>query len=230
MTARRGSQRWRHAGSVRAGRFLLSASRQLSYTDAIALTFDDGPDPEFTPKVLAALSEADALASFFVVGERARDHPELVRELVARGHAVGSHSLNHRDVGRMSIPITTLVAEYRQARAIIEQTVGRPVKLFRPPYGNVDMRVAVAARVVGYRTWLWSVDTGDWTPDATVTSIVGRAGDVVGGDVVLLHDGIVDPANPAGANRTATVEAIPGIVEQARRRGLRLVTLPHPRA
>ena len=201
-----------------------AARRSMGDTNtAVALTFDDGPDPDFTPQVLDVLAELKATATFFVVGARAERHPEIVRRIVAQGHQLGSHSYAHPDLWTLSLP--EAIDEYRQGRRTIESIAERPVPLFRPPKGSMNLAQAAAMRMLGLHTWLWSVDPGDWRPDATVESIIGGIGDLGPGDVVLLHDAIERPIEPEATDRSATVAAVPAVVATARSRGLELVAL-----
>ncbi len=131
-------------------------------SDAVALTFDDGPDPRHTPAILEELRRLDALATFFLVGDRAAAHPDLVRRIVADGHAVGSHSGSHPDPWRLSL--RSLAREYRRGRTLVEQAAGRPVHLFRPPKGYIDLRGALAIGGARVTSWLWTVDARTGCP------------------------------------------------------------------
>lgn len=192
-------------------------------TDRVALTFDDGPDPVHTPAVLDRLRDVGAVATFFVVGERAARHPEIVRRILAEGHALGSHSWSHPEPWRLSAP--ALIADYRRGRAAVQRAAGRRTALFRPPKGFVDARGAVAMLAAGVRPWLWTIDGHDWLPDVRPDEIVGRLGDIAGGDVVLLHDAIEQPLAPSALDRSATVQAIGDIAALVAGRGLRFTTL-----
>lgn len=190
---------------------------------SVALTFDDGPDPTHTPLVLDELARLDVRATFFVVGERAREHPELVRRLLDEGHAVGSHSASHPDP--WTLGTLALVGEYRAGRAHVEEIAGRRVDLFRPPKGHLDIRGALAIRIARLRPWLWTVDPEDWSPGITADELVARLSDLESGDVVLLHDGLESPLDASALDRTSTVAAIDPVVRRIRDRGLRPVTL-----
>jgi peptidoglycan-N-acetylglucosamine deacetylase len=190
---------------------------------AVALTFDDGPDRRHTPAILEELRRLNAVATFFLVGHRAAAEPELVRRIVAEGHAVGSHSCSHPDPWQLSL--RALAREYRQGRALVEQAARRPVRLFRPPKGYIDLRGAVAISGARVTPWLWTLDADDWVPDVTSTQIVESVADLRGGDVVLLHDAIESPLAPSSIDRSATCAALAGIVALARARQLELVTL-----
>ena len=203
--------------SVRARRGLPGAD------DAVALTFDDGPDPDFAPAFLDELRRLEVVATFFVVGHRARARPDLVRRAVDEGHAVGSHSDTHPEP--WTVPLGALTRDYRRGRQAAEGALGRPVRLFRPPKGYLDGSGAAAMLGAGVRPWLWTVDPGDWQPEITAKEIVAGLDGLRGGDVVLFHDAIEGPLAPSALDRSATLAALPAIADLARSRGLRFTTL-----
>jgi peptidoglycan/xylan/chitin deacetylase (PgdA/CDA1 family) len=190
---------------------------------AVALTFDDGPDPVYTVTVLDELARLGIHATFFLVGQNARAHPELVRRMLADGHAVGSHSDSHPDPWRLDV--RELTREYRRGRAAVEQAAQQPVRLFRPPKGHVDGKGAVAMLSARVRPWRWTIDSHDWTPDVNVGDILERVSNVRAGDVVLLHDAIRGPIAPSALDRSATCAVLPKIAENVRGRHLRFATL-----
>lgn len=192
--------------------------------DAVALTFDDGPQPGSTDRILDVLAELDVRATFFCVGRNAEAHPDLVRRMRSEGHAVGSHSYTHPTPG--DIPITRLAREYARGRRVVADILGYDPALFRPPHGHLTPTSAVMVRGQRLAPWLWTVDPEDWRPGVTRDHIQAVAGRATGGDVVLLHDWIEQPWAPAALDRSATVAALPGIVRAVRGRGLRLDRLP----
>jgi len=189
----------------------------------VALTFDDGPDPVHTVRILDELGRLGTAATFFVVGESAREHPELVRRMLAEGHAVGSHSASHPEPWRLRP--RELALEYRRGRALVEEAAGRRLRLFRPPKGHVDGRGAAAMLSARLRPWLWTIDPGDWEPGASAAEIVSASSGLSAGDVVLLHDAIKGPLAPSALDRSATCAALPALVQMARERGLSFATL-----
>lgn len=198
------------------------AGRRLSPTvPAVALTFDDGPHPESTPAVLDALAAHGAVATFFCVGRRVQEHPELVHRMVAEGHSVGSHSQTHRVGG---LPAAEVLADYADGRAALEQVLGRPAPLFRPPHGWLDARTAWGLRRAGLRSWLWTVDPRDYQPGTGSADISRVVGSCEAGDVVLMHDALEEAEEGAPA-RSVVVEALPDVIGALRGRGLTLVTL-----
>ncbi|WP_086845578.1 polysaccharide deacetylase family protein [Amycolatopsis kentuckyensis] len=173
--------------------------------DTVALTFDDGPYPETTPALLAALD--GTRATFFLWGEHAEAHPSLVRAIAAAGHAIGNHTWTHPR-------LTTLSAvargeEVRRTQDLLAELTGARPVLFRPPYGDTGPAVAETVAAQGLSEVLWSVDTRDWA-GCSADEIVAAAGDAQPGGVVLMHEG-----------RPATVEAVPRILAALAARGLR---------
>jgi peptidoglycan/xylan/chitin deacetylase (PgdA/CDA1 family) len=202
---------------------LVSVRHRVDQQRAVALTFDDGPNPDHTPLVLDTLERLGIVATFFLVGRHVRAHPALVRRILAAGHAVGSHSESHPDPWTVSWP--QLVSDYRRGREAVEAVTGERVRLFRPPKGYVDGRGAIAMLAAGVRPWLWTKDPGDWQPDVTPDAILLSLGELEGGDVVLLHDGSERPLAPSALDRSATVACLPGIADRARAAGLHFTTL-----
>jgi peptidoglycan/xylan/chitin deacetylase (PgdA/CDA1 family) len=209
----------RVAGALRWRAYLaqarLAGAERRSPVPAIALTFDDGPDPDSTPAVLDLLASHDAVATFFCVGYRARQHPGLVRRIAEAGHAVGSHSETHRVTGLS--PRDTM-ADYLAGRRSLEDVLGRPVPLFRPPHGHLGWRGARALRGSGLRTWLWTVDPADYAPGTTAESAFRTLDTAAGGDVVLMHDGLEEGV-PGAPPRSLLLEYLPEALVALKRSG-----------
>jgi peptidoglycan/xylan/chitin deacetylase (PgdA/CDA1 family) len=182
----------------------------------VALTFDDGPHPEGTPAVLDALDAGGARATFFLVGEQVERHPEVAREIVRRGHAVGIHGQRHRNL--MRIPPPALERDLDAAAHVIDAVAGKRVTLYRPPYGIFTPAVVHSVRRRGWTPLLWSRWGRDWAAGATPASIALLAARALGdGDVILLHDS--DAYSVPGSWRN-TVGALPRILEAMAHRGL----------
>lgn len=163
-------------------------------TGEVALTLDDGPDPAATPSVLDALAARRVTATFFMIVEQAERYAEIVHRVVAAGHEVGLHGVDHRRLrGRPLNEVAAVLAEGRQRLASI---TGQPVRWFRPTYGAQDWRVHRAARRVGLDVAVWSGWGRDWIND-TEEVVADRAlqGTADGG-VLLLHDGHLDADEP----------------------------------
>ena len=184
---------------------------------AVALTFDDGPWPHTTQQMLTILSQRQAPATFFVVGRQVERYPELVHREVAAGMAIGSHSYRHpQPFDRL--PVARIRDEITQGRRTLVPLGIHPVG-FRPPGGAASPAVTAAAQELGDRTVLWSVDPADWQPGVASDQLVQRVlAAARPGAIVLLHDG--------GGNRSATVAALPAIIDGLRRLGLTLTVVP----
>ncbi|HEX4903832.1 MAG TPA: polysaccharide deacetylase family protein [Acidimicrobiales bacterium] len=198
---------------------LAGAHRRVPW--GVALTFDDGPSPEFTPALLDVLRDLDVRATFFVLGERARAQPEIVLRMRAEGHGVGSHSRSHASF--QSSDPATIAEEIEGGLVDLQLVLGRRTTLFRPPNGHVDLRVAAAMRRARLDSWLWTIDAEDYVPGQSVDHVVDRCRGIRERDVVLLHDGMAGV--PDATDRTVTLDAVPRIVELTRARGLDFVAL-----
>ena len=195
----------------------------LTHIDApagAALTFDDGPDDNYTLQVLDALTDVGATATFFVVGERVAEHADLVKEIEARGHELGVHGMVHRRHDRLSADDARM--ELLQGAEAIEKACGYRPRRYRPPFGAASPELASVARELGLQLTYWSAWGQDWDtiPASRIAHLVTR--DLDAGSVVLLHDSALygqrEDAMP-------TVESIPMIARAAQDRGLELVSL-----
>lgn len=173
----------------------------------VALTFDDGPYPETTPALLAALG--DVPATFFLWGEHAAAHPSLVRAIAAAGHVIGNHTWTHPRLTGLDAGARD--QEVRRTQDLLAELTGARPALFRPPYGDTGPTVAETIAGHGLTEVLWSVDTRDWA-GASADEVVAAASRAEPGGVVLMHEG-----------RPATVEAVPRILAALAARGLRPV-------
>jgi peptidoglycan/xylan/chitin deacetylase (PgdA/CDA1 family) len=196
-----------------------------------ALTFDDGPTPELTPRILEILERYGVVASFMMVGHCAESHPTLVREVVAAGHDVGNHSWRHLNLASASAHDTRLEIEVGAEK--IEEASRRSVTMFRPPRGRLSEAALRILAPLPQDIVMWSVSRGalDWEAPARVASNVV---DGVGpGDIVDLHDGIgryvFDPGSARARElldrRLVELEALPRIIEGIQEKGVRLVGL-----
>lgn len=189
----------------------------------IALTFDDGPDPQWTPQVLDVLRKYHAHATFFVVGARVNEHPELVRRILAEGHEIGSHTFTHADLA--TLPTWQRNLELALARNAIVGATGQQATLFRPPFSSnpgavteADLAALRDAAHAGHIAVLADLDTRDWHRPG-VGAIVAAATPQPGGEgaVVLMHDG--------GGDRSETVAALDRLLPALTRQGDRFTTV-----
>jgi peptidoglycan/xylan/chitin deacetylase (PgdA/CDA1 family) len=187
----------------------------------VALTFDDGPHPQGTPRTLAALAAAGAGATFFLIGEQVRRHPQIVREIVAAGHTVALHGDRHRCLLR--VPPPALARDLDRAHATIAEAAGVAPALYRPPYGIFSPAGLALARRRGWRPLLWSRWGRDWRRWITPRRIAAKVTEgLAPGDVLLLHD--ADHYSAPGSWER-TVAALPLVLAEIERRGLRSVAL-----
>ena len=186
--------------------------------DHVALTFDDGPDPHYTPALLELLRVLEVRATFFLLGHMLAANRQLGQDVVAAGHEVGLHGWSHRVlVGRD--PASTH-RDMARGRDLIADVTGQPVRWWRPPYGVLTASSMISAYQLGMTPVLWTTWGRDWTADATATSVSAtvRRG-LRPGATILLHDS--DCTSAAGSSR-ATLEALPGLIEDIRSRSWRL--------
>jgi cellulose synthase/poly-beta-1,6-N-acetylglucosamine synthase-like glycosyltransferase/spore germination protein YaaH/peptidoglycan/xylan/chitin deacetylase (PgdA/CDA1 family) len=188
----------------------------------VALTFDDGPDPEYTPRVLDLLQEEQVPAAFFVVGSRVKAYPDLVRRICAEGHDLGNHTYSHVNIATAGWLRTRL--ELNATQRLIETITHRRTLLFRPPY-DIDSRPESRAELLpllraseaGYVTVAASIDPADWSRRDPRQIVERCLRDGPDGGVIVLHD--------AGGDRSATVRALPSLIRAYRSRGCQFVPL-----
>lgn len=182
---------------------------------AIALTFDDGPWPESTAKVLDILKENNIKATFFVIGQNVKHYPELVKRVVAEGHAVGNHTWHH---WYHYMNPQTAAYEIDHTTDLIYQTTGVKTNLFRPPGGMMHNGLVSYAKNSKYAIIMWSSDSIDYSRPAVSKLINNVFRQAKPGGIVLMHDG--------GGNRSQTVQALPEIIAKFRSQGYSFVTVP----
>lgn len=206
------------------GANLLRLPAAAAQRGEIALTFDDGPDPEITPRVLDLLDGAGARATFFAVGRRARAHPDLVAEIARRGHRVENHTDTHPHLFAC-YPAGLLRREIERAQGSIAAAAGRRPRLFRAPAGLRNPLLDGVLHRSGLRLVAWTrrgFDALDKDPAVIarrlLTGLAPR-------DILLLHDGRA--TDPPGGN-PVVLEALPRVLDALAARGLRSVPIPDP--
>ena len=152
----------------------------------VFLTFDDGPDPRFTPLILDILAQASAYATFFVVGEDAIRFPSLVRRIAQEGHEVANHTWRHRHPWAISSGVARQEVSF--GSAALADLLGRSPRYFRPPHGRLRRCMMDQARELGQTVVMWSLSGVDWGPWGGAARIARRLRTAKGGDIVLLHD------------------------------------------
>jgi peptidoglycan/xylan/chitin deacetylase (PgdA/CDA1 family) len=189
---------------------------------AVALTFDDGPSPIWTPKILNELKTLDVKATFFMLGQHVRDYPEIARRVAGEGHEIENHTYDHHVL--IYYKMDELEKEINDTGSIIRSVTGRTTKYFRPPKAWLTSREKGKIKEMGYEVVLWSLNSKDWVTfdDKYVLKYLLR--NIQPGDIVLFHDsgGVF---GTEGGNREETVKIISQLVPKLRDRGYRFVTV-----
>ena len=192
------------------------APERTSTGKVVYLTFDDGPSARYTRPILDLLDRHGAKATFFQLGENAVAHPGLSRSVVERGHILGSHTWNHRDMRRLSS--RHMEHQLTRTSRALRRITGQPITCLRPPYGAVNRGVRSTVHRTDLALELWDVDPRDWKRPGAA-AIAGRVvARVDPGDVVLMHDG--------GGNRSQSVRAPGRILRTLGKQGYTFAALP----
>jgi peptidoglycan/xylan/chitin deacetylase (PgdA/CDA1 family) len=197
--------------------------RTVQHTDrgsALALSFDDGPNPVVTPQVIDLLDYYKVRATFFLIGRHVRACPGLAREIAVRGHAVGNHTDTHPSL--LWMPRQRIVDELSRCQDSIERATGNRPTLMRPPYGYRGPQLQAAVRQAGLKkVVMWSVAVSDWKVQPPMR-LIKRLRRARGGDIVVLHDG--DP-NVLGADRAIVPTALEFWLPRWRDEGVEFVAI-----
>lgn len=179
---------------------------------AVAVTFDDGPHPKITPWILDQLDRAQARATFFLVGKQVEMYPELTREILARGHELGSHTYSHPDLTQLTSG--DVERELAASRAVIAQATGVQVTLFRPPGGNYDEMVARAVGLWGFTPVFWTCNICDFYGNGREHVVPGMRERIAPGGIILLHNG-----------EDLTTEILPALLQRLQADGFQMCTV-----
>jgi peptidoglycan/xylan/chitin deacetylase (PgdA/CDA1 family) len=177
----------------------------------VSFTFDDGPDPQVTPKVLDVLREADVKATFFVIGRNAEKHPQLLKQMIDEGHVIGNHTYNHAYIFSMS----GAENQVTEAQEAVQRVIGKKTAYFRPPFGVMTPEIATAARKAKCTVVGWDLRSQDGrirTAKATVDRVRPH---LKKSTVILFHD-----TNPT------TPDALREIIHLCRQNGMKIVSVP----
>ena len=199
--------------SISIGFYLKSICHNRAAKELISLTFDDGVDPVFTPKLLDVLDRYEAKATFFIIGDKALLHPNLLLMIGDRGHTIGNHSMHHR--GSFPMQSTKAICnEIMACNCALENISGKKINYFRPPFGVTNPMIGRAVRQSSLRSIGWSIRSFD-TLGYSVEMVAKRvAKQIKGGDIVLLHD-----------NRENVVELTERILRYINENGYKAVSI-----
>ncbi|MEN3001930.1 MAG: polysaccharide deacetylase family protein [Armatimonadota bacterium] len=176
----------------------------------IALTFDDGPHPEYTPKIVQILERYKVRATFFVVGKMAEKYPELIRLHQKAGNEIGNHTYDHVNLTRLSRD--QIAAEIERCGEVIRAITGQTPYLFRPPGGDYNRTVAEVAASLGYWMVLWTDDPGDYANPPEKVLQERLFSKISNGGIILLHDGVPE-----------TIDLLPKLIERLKAEGYEIV-------
>jgi peptidoglycan-N-acetylglucosamine deacetylase len=193
----------------------------MTGTAAVCLTFDDGPDPQWTPQVLDALAAAQVSATFFMIGSQVRRCSELARRIVAAGHEVGNHTFSHRHPWRMLA--RTARTEVRDGTAALSDVVGISPRFYRAPHGRRRRCMSEEAQRAGQVHASWDRSAIDWGMLGTAEGITKRLQRVAAGSVVLMHDGRNQHNRP-----DQLLQVLPQFLARLRSDGLQAGKLDEP--
>lgn len=189
----------------------------------VAITFDDGPDPVYTPQVLDILKQYKVRACFFVLGHKAKAHPELITRMIAEGHEVASHGFRHHFPWFLGP--RAMIREVKEASRVIAEITGQPPRLYRPPWGLFNLFSLLHSYLFGQRVVLWSFMSWDWgrrcTPESITRQVLSRVRE---GSILVFHDSDDTPGATPGAP-AKMLAALPLIIEGLQKRGLSVAPL-----
>lgn len=190
--------------------------KDCSMNDRVFLTFDDGPDPIFTPQILAILEKQPAGASFFVVGQKAQQYPAIIQQMNQSGYTIGIHSFEHRRLFYQ--PKAYIQEQLSKSKFIVEQIIGQPVRYFRPPYGVFSPRLIQVCHELDLKLVLWSVMSYDFDKNVSDKFILKLLETKTsGGDIIVFHDG------HAKSDRTAKILA--AVISLLKKNELKLISI-----
>jgi len=188
----------------------------------VAITFDDGPSLQWTPKILDELKKADVKATFFMIGKHVEKYPEIARRVAAEGHEIGNHSYDHHGIFFYSPE--EIDNKIRYAERVIRDITGVTAVYFRPPKAWINNAEKQQVKSMGYRVVLWTLNSKDWVTfdDKYIIKHVLRH--IQPGDIILFHDsgGVFGTEN---GDRHETVRTLPRLFEELKNMGYRCVTI-----
>ena len=188
----------------------------------IALTFDDGPHPVYTPQILDILKKRGVKGCFFMLGKHVEAHPDIVKRMNEEGHELGSHGHSHRMMPLLSVE--DLKVELDKTDAAIEKAANTRASYFRPPYGFYNEAVRREALSRGYAFVLWNVSSKDWMNQGGEKVARNVEKYLKPGAILLFHDG-GSVVHNKGTKRESTVLSLPLIIDAAQKKGLKVMTL-----
>ncbi|MBM7624868.1 polysaccharide deacetylase family protein [Sporohalobacter salinus] len=187
-------------------------------TMQIALTFDDGPDKLYTPKILKILKKYNVKATFFLLGKQVQKYPQVTKQIINEGHAIGNHTWSHPDLTKLNEE--EIKEEILATEKEIKEITDRTTNLIRPPYGTTSDKLLDQLKEMNYKVIHWSIDSLDWNSNNKEEILNRVLSKLKPGSVILFHSSI-------GKNKslTPTVQALPHIIKELKKRNIKLVTV-----
>jgi peptidoglycan/xylan/chitin deacetylase (PgdA/CDA1 family) len=189
----------------------------------LALTFDDGPDPQYTPQILAILADRDIKATFFMVGQAIEAHPEVAHQVIDQGHEVANHTWSHHSLNFMGPG--KIRQEIEATDHILRQLGYQQTLLFRAPFGHSLMFLPWVLNHMGRIHVFWNIDPQDWDATSPQQILTALTPQIQKGGIILLHDGDANPKGTGTKPRDPTVAALPSILDTYLAQGYHFVTL-----
>lgn len=178
----------------------------------VALTYDDGPDPKITPKLLELLKQKNVPATFYVLGQRVEEYPGITKQLHEAGHEVVNHTFTHKQLTRLDE--AAVRSELSRTNDLITAITGIPVTHMRPPYGARNARVDAVIRDLGMKSVLWDIDTEDWRKRSAAQMTANILRNTSDGSIILFHD-----------RYQSSLDATAAVIDTLRERGYTFVTV-----
>ena len=203
-------QQLRRLSTIERNRFVLR--RGVERGLKIALTFDDGPHPQYTPRLVEILKAAKIQATFFMIGHMAESYPDMVRLVQSNGFEIGNHTYSH--VTLTKVTDEQADTEYRATNDLLKKLTGKAPRYCRPPGGDFDLNVLEAGLGEGMTTVLWTDDPGDYNNPGDQILLETETAKLSAGGIILLHDGSQD-----------TIDTLAQFIQLCKRRGFQFVTL-----
>jgi len=201
-----------HEREIRKGLIYRKLMRGNPSIKAVALTFDDGPHPQYTPRLLEVLKKYDVKATFFVVGKMAERYPDLIKAERSAGHVLGNHTYHHVNLTR--IPEDEVRTEWQACSDVVRSITGIEMAYCRPPGGDYDSAVITAAQEAGLTTVLWTDDPGDYARPGDKVIEQRLLDRIDNGAIILVHDGVQQ-----------TIDILPQVLEALLKRGFKFQTV-----
>lgn len=188
----------------------------------VAITFDDGPSPVWTPKILDELKKAGIKATFFMIGHHVQKYPDIARRIAQEGHTIGNHGYAHSVL--LYYTLAEIEEEIKYTEHVIREITGKTTKIFRPPKAWLNKGIKEKIRSLGYAIVLWSLNSKDWVSFNHKHMVRYLSRNIKNGDILLFHDS-GNVWTTEGGNRTQTVKAISLLARTLKEKGFEFVSV-----